>query len=69
MIKGKCKIHHLDSKWKNNVYRGMDGSLVFMLTATRPTRSYSVYASVDTGIHPTLNTRGITVWGDSTVRI
>jgi hypothetical protein len=64
MIKGKCKIHYFKEVPNTpQTYHRQDGSIIVMLRANRPTRSYSVHRSVDTGIHPTLNTRGVTVWG------
>lgn len=68
MIRGKCKIHYFKEVPNTpQTYRRQDGSIIVTLRANRPTRSYSVHRSVDTGIHTTLNTRGIIVWGDSTV--
>ena len=63
MIRKRVKIHSFTGSY-NNLYRGPDDSTFILL---RPKRPYSVHTSVDTGIHPTLNTRGVTVWGDSTV--
>jgi hypothetical protein len=63
MIRKRVKIHSFTGSY-NNLYRGPDDSTFILL---RSKRSYSVHVPVDTGIHPTLNTRGVTVWGDSTV--
>lgn len=69
MIKGKCKIHYFKEVPKTPpTYRKQDGSLIVTLRAnTLPSGSCDVFINIPTGIHPTINTRGITVWGDSTV--
>jgi len=61
MIRKRVKIHSFTGSY-NNLYRGPDDSTFILLRSKRP---YHVYPSVDPG-HPTLNTRGITVWDYNT---